>query len=366
MIPISCNGQNNGSLNIVATGGTGLLTYTLQPTGIQNTTGIFNNLAPGIYSVNVTDSKNCEMLVGPFNFSNPDSLNITNVTHSNPLCNGSNDGIISIEAIGGTSPIFYSIDNGISFSTNPEFSPLAAGTYNVLVKDAHNCITSFQQNPIQLVAPEALNLTLTSTNPTCFGCANGTITCNVTGGTAPYEHHWNTGQSSATISNLVAGILYTDTVTDAHGCISIISTLLTQPAEFEVTFDSVVVSCFEGSDGSITAHAHGGTAPYLYSWVKSGSGQQLSSDSTINNLTTGTYIVEIMDGFGFSLIDSIFLPEPLPLAVSFTQSDTAVCPEAENAWIKAHTSGGNGGYTFIWATGNVNWYPCWHLHASSG
>ncbi len=352
--PISCHDQNDGSINVVATGGTGLLTYTLQPIGTQNTTGIFNALAPGTYSIMVTDSKTCQMPVGPYIFNNPDQLEITTINFTHPLCDESYDGTISIDAIGGTAPLYYSIDNGISFSTNPIFSPLPEGLYTIITKDSHECLAFYASNPLELVAPAPLALSLITSNPTCNACSNGSITCIAAGGSAPYEHHWNTGQNTASINNLVAGILYSDTVKDAHGCVSIISTSLSQPAEFTVTFDSVVVSCFGGNNGSIIAHAHGGTAPYQYSWVKSGSSQPLGNDSTLNNLTSGTYLVEIMDSFGYTLIDSVALPEPLPISTSFTQSDLAICPETSDAWIKAHTSGGNGGYTYVWASGTVN------------
>lgn len=352
--PISCHNQNDGSISVLASGGTGILTYTLQPPGIQNTTGVFSALSPNTYTILVTDIKNCQMQLGPYVLSNPDSLNISNIVIANPLCNGSNDGSIAIEAEGGTAPLLYSIDNGISFSSNPFFSPLPQGFYTVLVKDSHECLTFSTINPIELVAPEPLTLLLTTTNPSCNGCSNGSITCSVSGGTQPYEHHWNTGQNTASISNLVAGVIYTDTVVDVNGCESIITTTLSQPEEFTVTFDSVVVSCNNGSDGSIIAHAHGGTSPYQYAWTKSGSTQPLGNDSTLNNLTAGTYLVEIMDSFGFSITDSVLILEPLPITTNFTQSNLAICPETNDAWIKAHTSGGNGDFTYLWTFGNVN------------
>jgi large repetitive protein len=58
------------------------------------------------------------------------------------LCAGTNNGIISISAAGGTSPYEYSINNGTSFVPTSTFSSLAPGNYNVVVKDNNGCTQS--------------------------------------------------------------------------------------------------------------------------------------------------------------------------------------------------------------------------------
>lgn len=57
----------------------------------------------------------------------------------------------------------------------------------------------------------------TITNETCTGASNGSITLNVSGGTAPYTYNWGGGITSANRTGLTAGN-YTVTVTDAKGC----------------------------------------------------------------------------------------------------------------------------------------------------
>ncbi|MCF8371583.1 MAG: T9SS type A sorting domain-containing protein [Bacteroidales bacterium] len=65
-------------------------------------------------------------------------FSISNVLVTNPSC-GSNNGTIDITAIGGTAPIQYSIDNGLTFQASAIFTGLAAGSYSILVQDAATC-----------------------------------------------------------------------------------------------------------------------------------------------------------------------------------------------------------------------------------
>jgi len=55
---VTCNGQSNGSITSTTTGGSGgTIIFTLTPGAISNTTGKFNNLLAGAYTVNAVDSE---------------------------------------------------------------------------------------------------------------------------------------------------------------------------------------------------------------------------------------------------------------------------------------------------------------------
>ena len=56
---VSCNGGTNGSITSTATGGTGAKNYTLTPGAINNTSGTFNSLAAGTYTVTASDANSC-------------------------------------------------------------------------------------------------------------------------------------------------------------------------------------------------------------------------------------------------------------------------------------------------------------------
>ena len=130
----------DGGINASASGGTGPYTYTLN-TGAPQSSGIFNSLGAGNYSVTATAANGC---TGSANFTltgpNPCAGVTITIGFSNTStvpCQ-SNNGSITANAAGGTGPYMFSLNNGLFQSTNI-FSNLGAATYTVTVKDANNC-----------------------------------------------------------------------------------------------------------------------------------------------------------------------------------------------------------------------------------
>lgn len=128
---------------------------------------------------------------------------------------------------------------------------------------------------------------------TCFGGNNGSLTANVTGGTPPYTYAWSGGGNNATKNNVTAGT-YTVTVTDAVGTTTTVEATVEQPAA--ALTGSIIVNqhetCNGCGNGSITASATGGEAPYEYDW---GGG---NNNASRTNLSAGNYTVTITDNVG--------------------------------------------------------------------
>src|SRR5690606_39356608 len=83
---------------------------------------------------------------------------------------------------------------------------------------------------------------------------------------------------------------YTVTVSDLIGCTTTTSVTITQPTVLNAA--AVVdanVSCNTGSDGSATASATGGIAPYSYLWSSG------ANTASIAGVPAGTYIVTVTD-----------------------------------------------------------------------
>ncbi len=226
---VSCNGGNNGSATVTASGGTAPYSYSWTNTCATETN---NNLAAGTYSVVVTDANGCSYTAS-VTITEPAVLALTTSTN-NVLCNGGSDGSATVTANGGTAPYNYAWSNLAGTATA---SNLTAGTYTVVVTDANNCTATAT---VTITQPTALTLSFTTSNVSCNGGNNGSATANVNGGTAPYSYAWSNGGSTATISNLTAGT-YTVTITDANGC-SIISnnpisnTVLDRYSNYEYKF----------------------------------------------------------------------------------------------------------------------------------
>jgi len=71
----SSSSASDGSVTVTASGGTGDLTYTLNPGSIENATGVFESLSTGNYTVDVSDGNNCGPVTsGTLNVSSPDGI----------------------------------------------------------------------------------------------------------------------------------------------------------------------------------------------------------------------------------------------------------------------------------------------------
>ena len=132
---VSCNGYNDGSIIVTASGGVPPFQYSLGG-GLSQTNGTFTNLAAGTYSVDVTDVNGC-IIFQTVVITEPPALNIS-VTSTDET-SALNDGSATASIFGGTPPYMYTWSNG--GTTNPQVN-LAPGLYTVNVTDANGCLIS--------------------------------------------------------------------------------------------------------------------------------------------------------------------------------------------------------------------------------
>ncbi|MCX6315725.1 MAG: gliding motility-associated C-terminal domain-containing protein [Bacteroidetes bacterium] len=138
MVPVRCNGENNGRITITASGGTPPYQYSINGgTSWQNST-IFS-VSAGTYTITIRDGNNC-MITETITVSEPAVLTAASV-NNNASCDGGNDGQIIINAAGGNPAYRYSLD-GVNYQVSNIFN-VAPGTYTVYVRDNLGCSTSF-------------------------------------------------------------------------------------------------------------------------------------------------------------------------------------------------------------------------------
>lgn len=133
-LDISCFGENDGTITVVAAGGAEDYVY-LWSNG--ETTPEIENLSAGTYSVTVTDGNGCTATAEAV-IIEPDELFAT-VEVVDVICHGDKTGVILVYASGGTPPFEYSAD-GIEFQSEPELEELYAGEYQVVVRDSRGCV----------------------------------------------------------------------------------------------------------------------------------------------------------------------------------------------------------------------------------
>ena len=221
VLPVTCFNAANGSITLAVSGGTAPYQYLWNDgSALKDRTG----LAPGTYSVTVTDKNGCTITKNNLEITQPTAALATIETHVDATCYGSSTGSIDLSVTGGTTDYTYAWTGPGTFTAaTQDLSNLAAGTYNVIVTDARGCTTNRQ---VVITQPAAMSLTTTVTQPTCPPTAqlknsDGAINLTVSGGTPGYTYSWIGPNSySATtrdISGLIAGT-YTVEVTDANGC----------------------------------------------------------------------------------------------------------------------------------------------------
>ena len=226
----STNGNPNGSIEITSTGGTlPYSNYYISATN-SNSSGIFNNLTAGNYSVYVEDDNGCSSIVTDVILSEPSPLTIDLVSLADVNCDGGNDGQITVVANGGTQPYSnYTLAGAsTSNSNNGIFTNLTAGNYVVGIVDANNCTKTTDQT---VTSPTPISTPiLIATNPSCFGLEDGSIDLSVSGGTIPYTFDWSNGENTEDIGYLSSGT-YTVIITDENDCQVTANQTLTDPAQ---------------------------------------------------------------------------------------------------------------------------------------
>jgi hypothetical protein len=170
--PTGC-GSTDGSITASATGGSAPYQYAIgnQPFGSSPN---FTGLGAGTYELKLKDGNGCERSV-PVTLTLPGSNLSFTVTLNESGCK-TNNGMITVNATGGSTPYTYRLNDGAP-SSSSVFSNLAAGTYNVKVTDNANC--SFTQSV------QVLNGTKFSEVKTIIENKCAVSGCHVSGGGAP-------------------------------------------------------------------------------------------------------------------------------------------------------------------------------------
>nr|MBK9653592.1 T9SS type A sorting domain-containing protein [Bacteroidota bacterium] len=332
---VSCFGGNDGKACVTnVLGGSPPYTYQWNTLPAQ-TTAQATGLTAGTWTVTVMDAMGC-IATGDVIITQPSAaLSITG-TVTNTTCNGGNNGAINIAVTGGTAPTTLLWSNGNTTTSN---TGLTAGTYTVTATDANNCTTTASYT---LTQSAAISISLVSTNVSCNGGGNGSTTANASGGSGTYNYTWSNGASTASINGLGAGI-YTITVTDGNGCTMSSSATITSPSALGCICNSSItnVSCFGGSNGSVSALPLGGTAPYSYLWNNG------STTQGINGLVAGTYTVTITDANGCTKVGTATVTQPSQLFV-FVAGQNLTCAGNNTGAATATPSGGVAPYTYLW------------------
>lgn len=350
VVNVTCRGDASGSASITMSGGTPQYTYTWSTNPIQ-TGATATNLSAGMYSITITDAKQCEW-ISSVTISEPSEILQSNITQSVYGCAGSAGNVLSATSSGGTGTnIQFLWSNG---DQNAVISNLPAGTYSVTITDEVGCtsvstITANDLLPIQI--------SLAGNPPNCFNTSDGSVGVTlISGGSgngnpSDYNFNWSTTpvQNGQMASGLTGNTTYVVTATDNQGCTGTASYLLDAPSQITGSFTSVPPICNGSSDGSITLqNLGGGTGSIQIAWSANAGG---GSSLIVTGLGGDQYFATLTDSKGCFIVLNASLSAPPVLTPQLTIVQSISCHMMLDGQIEASATGGNGGYTYLWNTG---------------
>ncbi|WP_405384854.1 T9SS type B sorting domain-containing protein [Maribacter sp. LLG6340-A2] len=251
--PVLCSGDNQSTITILASGGEGPYTYSIDNGASYVPQNTFNNLGAGSYNIRVRDVNLCE-IAEIHTITEPFNLSASAAVAALVECNPSQGAEVRItNAQGGTAPYTYSFDGGGTYVASP-IGYLLPGDHTVYVMDDNNCTFPMDITVEPAPAPPTLSATI---DYLCDG--DGTVT--VTPSSSDFDYTYsidgspNTPETSNVFNNVPAGphtidVTYLSTVAPAE------STLLTEdfgsgPNTSITQIDPAY--CYEPGDGSTSA-----------------------------------------------------------------------------------------------------------------
>lgn len=346
--PANCFGQGNGSITGTASGGTGNLTYTLQPGNLSNASGAFAPLAVGSYTLTVTDANGCTTSSVAV-VTQPSPLIFQSATANPATCSGTATGSVSTTASGGTGPLNYTLQPGNIVNGTGFFPGLNAGNYTISVSDANGCSSS---TVLSVSAPAPLQVSVLNTQNAGCGQSTGGISFSTTGGTPAYGYQLQPGganNGSGIFAGLPGNVTYTVTVTDASGCTGTGTGTVGQSLPSLISgITTTSASCLPGADGTLTVIMPG-AGPYTYLLNPGG---LPSANGLYSNLASGTYTVTVTDANNCSSSSTAQIIQlQAPVWVSALSSPAGCSPT--NSGSIGVQANGNGPLTYVLTPGNI-------------
>jgi len=315
----------------------------------------FSQLTPGIYTIVLTDSNQCEATCEIQIIEGPCELNVN--AQIEPLsCYQGSDATITLSLSGVKGN--YNINWGPGITANQVeglvASELSPSIYTITVVDDESCS---QDVTIEILNPDPLVITCQAIHETEALLGDGAINIDISGFNIPITATL-TGPLTQTITindpadlrfdQLIPGI-YQVVIVDGNGCTANCQSIINPAAcELELSLANLEhVKCFNGSEGLIEVTTINGTGEVTYFW--SGPLSYSGTEALKENLSSGSYIIQAIDVRGCSDELRVTINQPTALNVQ-GDSENPKCGE-NNGSITIDVSGGMSTYDFLWQDG---------------
>jgi hypothetical protein len=326
------------TISTTPSGGTPPYMYSLDNGSyVSSSQRYFATVTPGSYTITVKDNAGCTYTPPAIVITQPSSALTFTVEATNANCL-SITGSITIAAGGGYGGYSYSDNNGTSFQPSSSFTGLAAGTYNVVVKDMNGC-TAY--NTATVKEPTFTTSAIMGNLQVCYGATTSIYTVP-SGGLTPYTYSLN-GATVVTqayrIFSVPAGNYYI-TVTDNEGCTATTPTVSVTQPPVPVELIAMQGGSVCTGDAGISVLALGGYGNYSYS---DNGGSSYQSSNLFSNLGYGSYPIVVEDQNG--CVSQTTVVKLTALTSSAIQGTLTVCPGGTTT-IYTVPSGGAAPYSY--------------------
>ena len=311
-----CGKAPSGSISVSANYGSAPYSFSINGGPFQSS-NVFNNLAPGLYTVTIQDSILCS-----YSFDatvSADVIMYANPEIVRPDCYGNSNGKIIVHPTVGVPPYQFALNSG-PFQSDSTFKNLAAGKYDLHIKDSSGCILDTTVNVLQ---PNPVGGSMVLIPATNCSSNDGQITVKANGGNVPYIYSIDNG-----VNYQVSNVFYTKAgkftiiIKDSTGCSARISdTVHAADSRLLVDVGPDKTIC-EGNSTTITVNS---TQPVAIYNLNPSAGLSVDATQTLtaNPFDTTTYIIfaktDVCQGFDTITINVLHKP------VADAGNDTLIC-----------------------------------------
>ncbi len=350
MSNVSCTGAANGSIAVIGMEGAGDYMYALNA-GESQSSGEFEGLAGGDYSIEITDAAGCSFLL-PFEILEPTELIFTLDSLTDATCTGVLDGALAFHVEGGTAP-YLLVSDGLEISVESTdtvtFDQLEASIIDIGISDANGCSIDTSVTINTLTTLEFVVDYLT--NVSCNGAGDATFGFHLEGGMAPYTLTTTDGDVFDIPNNEIQEFDEGEPlqeelfISDVNGCTTNYTLIVTEPDPLELVINELIPAPCNGGEAFISFSLLGGTAPYLILDEDGDSLDIANNDPVeINEAEGGTYPLTLVDANQCMEEVTVTIPEPPLLEID--DVDIINDDGSGNGSITIIASGGTGAYSY--------------------